>query len=245
MDKQFEKYKYCFRTTYGKYMYSNLWYGDSKNKICVTFTPRGGCSVSFQAYLDLQGLLEEGLKYNSFIHNYRCNVFHKNIVNYDINNLLNEKYTFIKFITNPYIRAVSVYCAQTSHNLSFRQYLNQLVNNKIDYFNNNDKFHYHPQYVEGEENIITKYIKIDKNETCQITLFDGTLYTLDVSKYSSLHHGKKTNNTIFCGDLSKTMINSNLPKSYKCFYDDEIKQMVETFYKNDIEKYNYSFNDFE
>lgn len=32
-------------------------------------------------------------------------------------------------------------------------------------FNNNDKYHYHQQYIPGEEQIITKYIKIDKNET--------------------------------------------------------------------------------
>jgi hypothetical protein len=31
--------------------------------------------------------------------------------------------------------------------------------------------------------------------------------------------------------------------SYKYFYDEEIKQMVETYYKDDIEKYGFSFND--
>ena len=46
------------------------------------------------------------------------------------------------------------------------------LNNQIDYFNDNDKYHYHPQYIDGEENIITKYIKIDKNETFKIKLFD-------------------------------------------------------------------------
>jgi hypothetical protein len=146
---------------------------------------------------------------------------------------------------NPYIRAVSIYRAQTSHNLSFRKYLIELVNNKIYYFNDNDKYHYLPQYIDGEENIITKYVKIDKNETFKITLFDGTLYNLDVNKYSSCHHGyKNIDNITFCGDLPKNIVNSNLPKSYKYFYDDEIKKMVESFYKKDIEHYGYSFNDF-
>ena len=106
------------------------------------------------------------------------------------------KYTFIKFIMNPYIRAVSIFRAQSSHNLSFRQYLEQLINNKVDYFDENDHYHYHQQYIDGEENIITKYIKIDKNETFPITLFDGTIYTLDVNKYNSCHHGIK-NNKVF------------------------------------------------
>ena len=68
-------------------------------------------------------------------------------------------------------------------------------------------------------------------------MFDGTLYNLDVNKYSSEHHGiKNINNVQFCGDL---------PKSYKYFYDDEIKKMIETFYEKDIQQYGYSFDDFE
>jgi hypothetical protein len=145
---------------------------------------------------------------------------------------------------NPYIRAVSIYKAQTSHNLTFREYLKELVNNNIDYFNDNDKFHYHPQYIDGEEKIITKYIKIDKNETFEILLNDGTPYILDVNKYSSIHHGEKTNDTTFCGDLHLNVVYKRLPKSYKYFYDEEIKKMVETYYEKDINQYNYSFDDF-
>ena len=143
---------------------------------------------------------------------------------------------------NPYIRAVSVYRAQTSHDLSFRQYLVQLVNNEIGYFNDNDKYHYHPQYIDGEENVITKYIKINENETFHITLHDGLLYTLDANRYTSCHHGHKNiTNTNFMGDTSKSIVNDNLPVSYKYFYDDEIYKLVETFYKNDIDKYGFTF----
>ena len=226
-------------------MYSNLWYCDMKNKICITFSPRGGCSISFQQYLDLIGLLDDGLNYNPFIHEYRCRVFNPNVQFYDINQLVNEKYTFVKFIMNPYIRAVSIYRAQSSHNLSFRECMRELVNNKIDYLTPNETYHMAPQYIDGEENIITKYVKIDKNETFQITLFDGTPYTLDANKYTSIHHGiRNIDNTTFCGDLSKEIIINNLPTSYKYFYDDEIKQLVEAFYKEDIEHYGYSFDDF-
>ena len=233
-------------TRYGNnHMYSDLWYCDMKNKICITFSPRGGCSISFQQYLDLIGLLNDGLNYNPFIHSYRCFVFIPNVQFYDINQLVNEKYTFVKFIMSPYNRAVSIYRLQSSHNLSFREYMRELVNNKLDYLTPDETYHMAPQYIDGEENIITKYVKIDKNETFQITLFDGTPYTLDVNKYTSFHHGSKNmDNTTFCGDLSKEIINNNLPTSYKYFYDDEIKQLVEAFYKEDIEHYGYSFDDF-
>jgi len=238
------KEKNLSKTTYGNSVYSNLWYVDNKNKLCITFTPRGGCSVSFQQYLDLVGLLNDALNYNAFIHEYRGNIFNKCITYKPILDLVKQKYKFIKFIMNPYIRAVSVYRAQTSHNLTFREYLKQLVNNEIDYFNENDKFHYHPQYIDGEEQIITKYIKINENETYTIELEDKSLYTLDVSKYTSIHHGVKTQNITFCGDTPKNIINKSLPKSYKHFYDDEIKSLCETFYKNDIEKYGFTFDNF-
>jgi hypothetical protein len=239
------KNKDISKTSYGDYKYSNLWYVCNKNKLCFTFTPRGGCSIAFQQFLDINNLLNDGLNYNKFIHEYRIKILDPNITYRNINTLIDEKYKFIKFVMNPYIRAVSIYRSQTSHNLSFRQYLKQLINNEIVYFNENDKYHLQPQYIDGEENVITKYIKIDKNETYQITLFDTNLYTIDVNKYTSIHHGNKNlDNTKFCGDLELNVIYDNLPKSYKYFYDDEIKEMVEFFYKIDIEKYGYSFDDF-
>lgn len=234
------------RTSYGKSIYGALFYCDVKNKLCFSFTPRGGCSISFQQYLDLLGLLKDGLDFspNKFIHHYRAKVFNPNAEYIDINKLIQQQFTFIKFIINPYIRAVSIFRAQVSHNLSFRQYLEELINNKIDYFNSNDKYHLHQQYIEGEEKIITKYIKIDKYETYEIKLFDGTIYKLDVNKYNSSHHGRRTDTSTFCGDLPRDIVNRNLPKSYKYFYDDEIKKMVDIYYKQDIEHYGYSFDDF-
>jgi hypothetical protein len=228
-------------TTYGETTYS-FCYVDTKNKIGITFTPRGGCSISFQQYLDLLGLLEDGLNYHPFIHTYRCNLFIQNIPSIPIDELINQKYLFIKCIINPYIRAVSIYRMQTSHNLSFREYLKQLVNNQIDYFNDNEKYHLEKQYISGEENIINKYIRINENETCMIQLHNGEDYLVDVNRYTSGHHGKKTFNTSFCGDISKDQVNECLPSSYKYFYDDEIKQIVETYYKDDIEKYGFSFD---
>jgi hypothetical protein len=237
------KKKQVGNTSFGNHAYSKIWYTDDKNKLCLTFSPRGGCSICFQQYLDLVGLLEDGLNFNKFIHNYR-GIFHHEIPYKNINDLIKEKYTFIKFIMNPYIRAVSIY-RTTEYNLSFREYLKQLVSNKIDHYSTNAKYHLHPQYIKGEEKIITKYIKINENETYLINLHDGTPYLLDVNKYSSVHHGKRNiDNINFCGDIPRDIINKNLPKNYRHFYDDEIKNLVDTFYKDDIEKYGFNFDNF-
>lgn len=36
------------RSKYGNSKYCDLFYCDNENKICVLFTPRGGCSISFK-----------------------------------------------------------------------------------------------------------------------------------------------------------------------------------------------------
>ena len=45
------------KTTYSNSIYNNLFYCDNENKIYISFTPRSWCSISFQQYLDLVGLL--------------------------------------------------------------------------------------------------------------------------------------------------------------------------------------------
>lgn len=72
---------------------------------------------------------------------------------------------------------------------------------------------------------------------------NNSLYTFDVNKFTSIHHGKKTDDTSFCGDKLKDDVNEKLPKSYKYFYDDEIQKMVETIYEKDIKYYGYDFDD--
>jgi hypothetical protein len=109
-------------------------------------------------------------------------------------------------------------------------------------FTENDKFHYHHQYIKGEENIITKNIRVNENEIYNIELKNGENYEINVNKYDSVHHGKKSKNTSFCGDITRTEVNKILPLSYKYFYDDEIKQLVNIFYKDDIVKYNFNFD---
>jgi len=229
------------RTIVSKTKYGDLAYVDTTTNTCFLFTPRGGCSVAFQCYLELIGLLNDGLNYNKFIHQYRVDLFNPTVPLVSFDKLKNQKCNFIKFIINPYIRAVSIYRAQTSHNLSFRNYLKQLLSNKLN-LNANDAYHYHPQYIEGEEKFINKYIKINENETYKIPLKNGKVFNIDLTKYSSIHHGKKTESIRFCGDETRLQINSNLPASYKYFYDDEIKKLVETYYDNDIKKYNFTFD---
>lgn len=222
--------------------YQNMIYGSNKHKFAVMFSPRGGCSISFKCLLDKMGILEEAIAYNNWIHSYRCDIFYPNTPKKNIDNVLENKVQIIKFVLNPYIRAISIYRAQSSHNYSFRDYLKKL-NNKTIQLNPSDNYHHFPQYVPGEEKYVSQYVKLDKKKVTVIKTEDGKEIELNPNNFSAPHHIRKFNRKEFLGDIPKNKI-IRFPKSYKYFYDDEIRSLVEAYYKDDIEKYNYSFNDF-
>jgi len=231
------------RTEFGQHTFSKLWYTDDINKICLTFSPRGGCSVSFKQYLDLVGLLADGEAYQPFIHKYRMEIFLPHVQYFPIEQLINQQYTFIKFVMNPYIRAVSIYWHGTSYDKSFREYLHMRLEPALDHRTSDEKWHSMEQYITGEEKIITKYIKISDNETYSIMLKNGEEYEFNPNKFTSIHHGTKHDTTEFCGDIPRSIICKMLPDNYKWFYDEEIRGLVERLYSNDIEQYGFKFFD--
>ena len=225
----------CFKSVHGIY-------GDSLHKIAVMWSPRAGCSITFQCFLDINNLLNEALNYNNFIHVYRMDIYQKNVPSIPLKQLIKENYIIIKSIVNPYSRAVSIWRGHISMDktISFKEYMKQLINETI-ILSKMDRNHTIPQYITNEESYITKYIKLDLNETYTIQLNNETDYIIDINKYTSTHHGVKTEHTNYCGDICRKDI--ILPKSYKYFYDEETKKMVEDVYGIDIKMYNYSFED--
>jgi hypothetical protein len=219
-------------------------YGDTERKIAFMWSPRGGCSVTLKCFLQMMGLLEDAEKYSTWIHDYKVDLYTPNVPIISIPEMKKRGFHIIKTIVNPYSRAVSIWRVQSSHNLSFRDYLKQLVNNQIDYFSNNDKYHLRPQYIQGEEEIVTKYIRLDKYEKYDALLPDASFYTIDVTKFPSKHHAKRNESIeYFLGDIILSNIHEIMPKSYKYFYDEEIKNLVYKYYKNDIDKYGYTFDE--
>jgi len=248
------KYNQISRTKFGEHGYSKLWYVDNVNKVCITFSPRGGCSVAFKQYLDLVGLLEDGEAYRPFVHKrpfvhqYRLDIFNKHVRNIPIERLINQNYTFIKFIMNPYLRAVSIFWHAkryntTDNDVSFRQYLHMRLSPAQKLRSIAEKQHSRQQYITGEKKVITKYVKISDNESYSIILKNGEQYEFNTNQFSSGHHAKKYPCTEFCGDVPRSIICKQLPNNYKWFYDEEIRGMVERLYRQDINKYGFKFFD--
>ena len=218
-------------------VYAHCMYASKKNKICFIFTPRSGCTVTIKCFLDLNNLLQdlESKKHmgKMYVHYYRHMILEKKIETINIDKLKNDNYNFIKFIVNPYLRAVSIFTF-IKHNLSFKEFLKQINILKLSEY---EKFHIHQQYISDEEKYINKYIKIDKiDEIYKINDFE-----INPNNYTSVHHSQRKNIITFCGDIPKNKL--QLPQNYKYMYDDEIKKLVENLYKKDIEYYNYTFEE--
>lgn len=223
-------------------------YVDLKNKLVFSFSARSGCTVAFQQFLDLVGLLEDAKNYSPiWIHHYRTNIIDRYANLIDVNLLKNENFIFIKFIMNAYRRCVSIYNIHHEKSnkkyLTFRQYLKLRLTNK-DYFDIIDKGHQGQQYEKNEEKYITNYLIVNKNQKLDVKLENGEIYTIDITKYSSNHHFKKIESEELFMDKPLNEIINNMPKDYIKFYDQDIRDMVEKLYMFDINYYKFEFSDF-
>ena len=127
--------------------------------------------------------------------------------------LKKKGYKFIKIIINPFRRAVSCFLILYHFpNLTFREFLKMYKKGGFRSFDHpDDKYNQNPyhnerQYVPGESDIVTHYIRVDKpDETMEITLADGNKYIIDPNKFRSFHDFSKKKGevpiTSFCGDV--------------------------------------------
>ena len=226
------------------YRYRNIIYCDNNNKIGVLITARSGCTITAKCFFDMVNLLDDANKVdNKDIHYFRTEYFLRFAQEFDVKQLIEDKYTIIKTIVNPYLRAVSIFRFMSNPQLTFRSFMQKLCNKDFKEFSDINKNHLMQQYIKNEEKYITKYIKIDNNESIDIVLNNGLQFIFDVNKYTSIHHSDRVDHNNFMGDKMLIDIINNNPKNYKNFYDDNIVKLVSLFYKDDIEKYNYSFTD--
>jgi len=229
---------------YSKFDGSNSEYNiicDNKNKIGIMWSFRAGCTITLTTFFTHLKLLEASntTEVHPLFRDFKkCGPY------ISIDTIQNEKYDILKIIINPYQRAVSSYLLQNSHNLSFREYLKKILKEGIKFLKDPDETsHMKPQYVANEEKFVTKYLKIDKYETHSFKLLDGTEYLFDPNKLTSAHHSKRKDITYFVGDIALKTVKTTIPKSYKYFYDEEIKKMVSLYFKDDIEKYKYTYDE--
>lgn len=234
---------------------------DDKANLIMLWSPKAGCTTSCIMMFKHMGLLDEALKYSMWIHDYRWDVYYEKYGRINNNHLSSKKYFIFKVIRNPYNRIVSTYLHRfkTSSNddfrkLSFEEFIKNIkinsgffiIDNKMDY---DITYHSFPQYFKDEEKIIDKYVYLEniKNDIDEINTLHNTNLDINIDIELLPHHTHHIDINIcddnkYLGNIPFDQL-SIIPSSYKCFYNDLTKRLVEEIYFDDFSHYNYKFYD--
>ena len=234
-------------------------------KIGLFWTPKSGCTLAVKWFFYQTGDLDKALKYDSWIHNFRTDIFQRQDSYYRMLNKLDvNDYNFVKFTRNPYTRTVSSFfhilmlCQNTDirmaqikretldlflpqgDSLDFRSFvdiLSQNINNQL--LDPHISRQYHP----------LEYQLVKKPLIVQIEKFEDNLAEVesklklnpsDIDKiFNRSHHKIKKNKTEeFVGDVIFRHT-KNIP-AYSQFYDEELQSKVFKIFQKDFEAYGYS-----
>ena len=230
---------------------------DEKSKLVMLWTPKAACTTACIMMFKHMGLLEDALKYDKYIHSYRHKIFYKQygFVNID-HHLLSKKYFIFKIIRNPYDRAVSSYLHVIKFTLnknfkkmSFEEFLKHIKINSGIFVDDNKldpmgTSHICPQYVEGEETYINKYVRLEngQKDIDEINKLRNINLNINIDNFT-LHHMQRSETTLnkdYLGNVPFDKLPVIMP-IYKCFYNELTKKLVEEIYSDDILNYKYKF----
>ena len=223
-----------------------------KNKLLIDWKEKSGCTTIVKMVFKYLGILNEALKYDDWIHKYRMNVYYNNygkVNSFNIQKGEFKDFSKIKFVRNPYSRAVSSYLHVMNNLTSYEKYNfrdisfhNFLIKIK-DIKNPNVHWQKQSRRIEKfNKNFFDKIIKIEniEDEINDINI----KYNLNfIYKKDGKHHTKKSDGINFVGNSIYSKIKNNIPE-YIYFYNNKIKNLVEIIYFDDLKIYNYTFNEF-
>lgn len=225
-----------------------------KNKLLIDWKEKSGCTTIIKMVFRYLGILDDALNYNDWVHKYRMEVFYKK---YNKVNSLNisegdyKNFSKIKFVRNPYTRAVSSYL-HVMDNLEKYKNIYKNAFSDMSFFNFLKKIkdikkpngHWQKQSRRIEKqniNFFDKIIKIEEIEK-EIEEVNKIYNTSFIYNRNSSHHTKKSDNIDFVGNIKYSIIKNNIP-DYIYFYNNKIKNMVDIIYGDDIKIYKYKFSD--
>ena len=215
-----------------------------KEKVKVIWSPKAACTHVKKMFFYHENLLDEAIKFNPWIHEYHYKIFKKRQKNFKDNDV-----RYIQFTVSPYRRAVSSYVhlikyiipekknTQNLKNISFYDFLILIKNNCLE-----KNEHYKLQTFHNYKNLDIEYFKMEEIEDNYKLLKDK--YNLNYKHFSSNHYIKKTDFKEFCGYTNYNDLVGKIPKHYKYFYNDKIRELVEEIYGIDIKNFNYTWEEF-
>jgi hypothetical protein len=228
--------------------------------IIFFWSPKSGCTSLIKWFYFQIGKLDEALKYDSWVHTYRLQVYQKQpgyLYRIAEQLLFNKKDSY-KLVRNPYTRAVSSYLAaiynETLLNqiapgakdtgISFKEFLFKVKEIGAD----NPKLdpHIAQQYIQDEELFVKNHIRLE-NFTAEIKSLEQKFKLKNSPLHEfvkSPHHltqAMQSNGRQSFADtrFSRQTIKTPLP-DYTDFYNDETKKLVQELFKNDFSHYGYA-----
>jgi len=217
-----------------------------QSRVIFDWTPRAGCTAVLCLFLKHVGLLEEVLGRFSWPHDFR-DEYYKTYGRVDESALLNPEYRKIKFVRNPYTRAVSCYeFLPTTYTLSFKDFLRVLLE-QPSLLTLSEQYHSIPQ-ARASDIHMNHIIKIECMGAKLLELnrvVSTNLESVDHLPVLRDHRCVRQPWPKFAGDIGRNEfppMRKGIHPSYGDYYDDESRRLVERAFGRDVEAFGYSFD---
>ncbi|MCB1865390.1 MAG: sulfotransferase family 2 domain-containing protein [Chromatiales bacterium] len=230
----------------------------AEKRLVVGFTPKAACTVASKLFFHTIGKLDEARDQSDWIHDYREVYCEKNPVRYV--HLVSRSFLKIKFVRNPFHRAVSSYIhamrygyvgAEIERSLrlgdfrdaSFRDFVRFLT--MEDLHRSNVHHDYQKLRLEGVAFHFDHIVRVENilERLSQIKAADGRGLDWNESLLSSRHHTKKKcGEQVAAFDLPfKSLVETGAGfPDYSRFYDPQLLDAVYELYKVDFDAYGYA-----
>ena len=250
----------------------NLWKPlplyDKRNKILIDWSAKGGSILIVSMFFEHMDLLKKAHSHSGWIHDYRCDIFQgksrkHNYPPRSIDQILSKQAYKIKITRSPFTRAVSSYCHIMKYKLK-KKYKFDDTTSFIDFLKYISEcpfrdIHWQPQIRSREKaqkdffNMVCKLENISEDMQ-QVNKEIGTSFNFkeQIKKTRHPHHLKHgagtwtgLRNLRHLADIPWLKFNPPNFPDYKYFYNQESYDLVSKIYSDDIERYNYSYEDLD
>ena len=224
-----------------------------ERRILIGFTPKAGCSFASKVFFHNAAQHNED-RYLEWPHTYRIEYQYQRPVR--LADWFNRGITKIKFVRNPFARAVSGYfqamrtrlnpaiassVGQERVNWCFEEYLDWLSQTHLDLTNP----HFCPQKYWGEGRLFRYDLCIKIEEAIDgLQLADGRLLRMPCHLNHSKHHAQRKPRPGYAGATVYSALKDHehsFPDWISFYNNDSVKRVVD-FYRRDFAEYGYALD---
>lgn len=220
---------------------------NDEKKIIFDYSPKSNCTVVCKMFFKYIDLLDTALQYSGWIHDYEQQIYNKKQ-----SIKPNTKYLKIKFIRNPYDRAISSYlhCIKNNLRKGFPEDMQNV--SFFEFLKGFDRIkscggcsHYLPQFTDSinydeydeiikVENLDDEIIRINKKYSMNLDSNFSSDHWLSDRVDCNIKEEDCSNKP--WNEINQDCVNNRL-QPYKSFYSKETTKLVEQIFTEDIRMY--------